>query len=356
MNDEPRQPDDFDSEAGPDEGAPEADDSLEGFSIYDIIEQQNEARAAASQADEPTSIAPDGSLDEVDDTTPEVVVVTSGSDKSSAEEASTEDVEVLEPKPEREAIEIELAEDAEVEADDEPAPDNTLDGSVTTLPTPMSQRDADEYEGVTITVQSETEEGTPDDPMTAVEDSDTQVEESATPPPPVEPEWKVRAREIYEEREAQKREMIQSRRKYEKSWLQARREEEAARRIAKQDVDEQIREQVEVNEQERQTKLDDMMTHLREERERKRLEREAMDRKLREERERRSYLKHRNQTEQSEAQDAAPVPESPAAPIPPPAYTPPPSRDLEDRLSRLSKPAPSDATDEAPEEDGDTPS
>lgn len=318
MTDDPQQVNNDAQNTEDPAGSDTADDALDGMSIYDIIEQQNAARATETDADKSEEIVEtDTVADPVAEVNVEAVEEEAGTTSEMQEAQGSADL--IEPDDIDAEPEFVEHEAAPVASDEEAVLD-------------------DDDDGVTITVQTvEVSEA-----ETEHEDTTSEVEiTQPDPEPPAEPEWKVRAREIYEEREAKKREMFASRRNHEQSWLQARREEEAQLRLGKQEADARLRRQMDADEHEKQSTLDDMMETLRQERERKQREREAMDRKLRQERESRSYLNHRNQPSEPEPEiDVSPAPPARAS-APPPA--PKPARDLEERLSRLSKPEPNPA-------------
>lgn len=287
INDETERPDDLETNTEDTEPETEAD-PLGGLSIYDIIEQQNDTRQTAEEM------------------TP--------SDADIPIEAEVE-------APLIEAIDEPVA--LEGQADIEMRPDSPIAEPVDTEPMPEAEVEA----SVTITVQTDAE--------------DAETEDEVMPPPapvePEEPEWKVLARKIYEEREAKRLEMIESRRSHEMSWIQARREEEAQRAAQKREADASLKAQVEADRRERQNKFDEMMAQMRAERERKQQERAAMDRQLRQKREQRSY-------------QAPAVPPAEPAAAPPPTRSSPPTN-LEERLSRLSKPEEPDTPPTVPEDD-----
>lgn len=111
---------------------------------------------------------------------------------------------------------------------------------------------------------------------------------------PPKPAWKIHAEQIFAEREAQKQKMIQDRRQYEESHRGSKEQQAAQIREGKQEADAEVQAKIDALRKEKETALDEMVERIREENERKRIEREAVDEQLRKEREARSYKANRD--------------------------------------------------------------
>ncbi|MEO1288268.1 MAG: hypothetical protein AAFV93_10905, partial [Chloroflexota bacterium] len=94
---------------------------------------------------------------------------------------------------------------------------------------------------------------------------------------PPEPEWKAVARQLREDREAQKRELIQKRREEDERVVQERKEYLKEREASREQQETEFRQAWEQRQAEKKEAVDDMMQRIREERERKAQERAETD-------------------------------------------------------------------------------
>jgi hypothetical protein len=97
------------------------------------------------------------------------------------------------------------------------------------------------------------------------------------------PEWKRKAEEIFEERQAQKAEMRATRQQREAERKAKKSEYEAERQEKRKQAETQFKSNWEKQQEEKKIAIDNLMQHVREERERKQREHEEREAKLRQE-------------------------------------------------------------------------
>jgi hypothetical protein len=111
---------------------------------------------------------------------------------------------------------------------------------------------------------------------------------------PAKPAWKIHAEQMFAEREAAKQKLWEERQQFEESQRGNKQQYEAQLREGKEEADAEVQAKVEALRKEKEAALEAMVERIREENERKRLEREAVDEQLRKEREARNYKANRD--------------------------------------------------------------
>jgi hypothetical protein len=143
------------------------------------------------------------------------------------------------------------------------------------------------------------------------------------PREPEKPEWKRKIEEIHEQRQAQKAEMVAKRKEDEIARLATKAKYQKELQSKRKSAEQQRKTDWDTREKQKQALTNEMVQAIREERENKRREREEMDAKLKKEREEEHYAKpqdSQNEQPEQESNSRTKI-----------------SKDLDSRLSRLSK-------------------
>lgn len=246
--------------------------------------------------------------------------------------------------------------DADDAGDDDSIDSSELNIAIEAATEPVTVLSEDDLE-LLNEVTSEKEIGEDEDEVVIKDylnedDGDDFMPDYLKPPAPSEPEWKLLARQLREEREAKQRNMIEKRREEDNRVIEERKSRMQERKEEKHRQEEKFSQAWEKRQSDKQQAYDEMIQRIREEREQKlqeRAEERESGRKLTypKPETRKSYPKP-SEIKRMEREQPKNVLDKPDSKQPSPPLNKSAGDDLESRVSRLSKPdEPSDTKPDA---------